>query len=164
MAQAGETVFLVLRAEFLAGKDVLALFVNPLLAAAEPLLADAELSNINLAPADYLYINNSGGWTIDEIRVGSSFADVAPVQARSVPEPATLALVLLALSAMTFARLRQGRLPPALLRYPQKLGKTNPVAMTPARQTRPPTQIDADTPQASAMKPARALPMRGPVR
>ena len=34
----------------------------------------------------------------------------------------------------------------------------------PARAIRPPTQIEAETPQASAMKPARALPTSGPVR
>ena len=105
VATAGEAVFLVLRAQFLAGNDVLDLFVNPTLGGAEPLLADAEMSNVDLALTDLLYINNSGGWTIDEIRVGSSFADVAPVQVSSVPEPAMLALVLLALSAMAFTRL-----------------------------------------------------------
>ena len=109
VAKAGETVFLVLRAQFLAGNDVFDLFVNPLLGGAQPLLADAEMSNFNLALTDSLYINNSGGWTIDEIRVGSSFANVAPLQASPVSEPATPTLMLLGLTAITFVRLRSKR-------------------------------------------------------
>ncbi len=44
---------------------------------------------------------------------------------------------------------------------PRSGGNTNPVAMMPARHTSPPIQIAAATPQASAMKPARALPTSG---
>jgi hypothetical protein len=50
------------------------------------------------------------------------------------------------------------------LRYAQNRGSAKPVAMTPARHTSPPIQMEVDTPQASAMKPARAFPTRGPVR
>ena len=74
VATAGETVFLVLRAQFSAGNDVLSLSVNPLPGGAQPLLASAQMSNVDLALKGSLHINNSGGRTIDEIRVGSSFA------------------------------------------------------------------------------------------
>ena len=109
VATAGETVFLVLRAQFSAGNDVLSLSVNPLPGGAQPLLADAQMSNVNMALTNSLYINNSGGWTIDEIRIGSSFADVAPLQASPVPEPAMPTMMLLGLTAITFVRLRSQR-------------------------------------------------------
>lgn len=94
VAQVGETVLLVLRAQFLAGNDVFDLFVNPLPGAAEPSQPDATMSLFDLGTAGLVTINNAGAWTIDELRLGTSFADVTP--AALLPAPTTLALLLAA--------------------------------------------------------------------
>jgi len=109
------TVFLVMKAQFLAPFDIFDLYVDPLPGAAEPLQADAELSGFNLGATNFLYINNAGGWTIDEIRIGSTFAAVTPT---SVPEPASLLLVMMGLAAIALAR-RRGATVAARRSHPQ---------------------------------------------
>jgi hypothetical protein len=82
--QVGETVLLVLRAQFQAGNDLFDLFVNPVPGVAEPALADATMTNVDLLADSFVTINNAGAWTLDEIRIGSTLADVTP---SAVPEP-----------------------------------------------------------------------------
>lgn len=89
-AALGETVLLVVRAQFLAGDDLFDLYVNPQLGSAEPLAADATLTGFDLGSTSRLVINNAGAWTIDEIRLGGRFADVTPT---AVPEPPLTALL-----------------------------------------------------------------------
>jgi hypothetical protein len=83
----GTTVFLVLRANFQPGNDRFSLYVDPTPGGPEPVVPDAVKTNYDLPPANNIFINNAGGWTTDEIRLGSTFASVAPA-----PEPAALAL------------------------------------------------------------------------
>lgn len=105
VAQAGTTVLLVLRAQFKAGLDTFDLFVDPVPGLAEPLVADATMTNVDLDLVNnsFLYINNPGGWTIDEIRLGSTFADVTPT---AVPAPSSALLIALGMVVVGLARRR----------------------------------------------------------
>ncbi len=95
-AVSGQTALLVIKSEFLAGNDRFTLYVNPTPGAPEPAFGtvkqDASLSTFNT-----LTIYSTGAFSLDELRVGNTFADVVPV----VPEPAGLVLggsiILLAL-------------------------------------------------------------------
>ncbi len=99
----GTTVWLVVRAQFKAGHDLFELFVNPPTSGLPP-VPSATKSNHDAGTADYFLVNNAGGFTTDEIRIGTSYADVAPV-----PEPAACAagLGLTALWAVHRARRRE---------------------------------------------------------
>ena len=105
-AQAGTTVLLVLHAQFQAGNDIFELFVDPVPGIAEPLVADATMANFDLAQPDFLYINNPGGWTMDEIRLGPTFAAVTPV---AVPAPPSSLLIVGGLAVIALARRRSKR-------------------------------------------------------
>ena len=106
MANAGETTLLLLRAQFLAGNDVLDLFVNPVAGAPLPLVADATLPLFNLGSTDAIVVNNAGAWTADEIRLGTTVDDVLPA---AVPEPASMSLLMSGLAAAALARRRRAR-------------------------------------------------------
>jgi hypothetical protein len=82
----GQTVLLVLEAQFQAGNDVLSLFVNPTPGQPQPATPSATKNDLDVGTVTDVAINNYGGYTTDEIRIGSTFASVAPVSA--VPEPA----------------------------------------------------------------------------
>jgi hypothetical protein len=79
----GQTVLLVLEAQFQAGNDLLSLFVNPTPGQAQPATPSATKSDLDVGTVNSVVINNYGGYTTDEIRIGSTFASVT-----SVPEPA----------------------------------------------------------------------------
>lgn len=81
----GQTVLLVLEAQFQAGNDQLSLFVNPVPGAPQPATPSAVKSNVDVGTVSSIAINNYGGFTTDEIRIGSTFASVTPA---AVPEPA----------------------------------------------------------------------------
>ena len=63
-----------------------------------PGVADATLTNVDLdlLNNNFLYINNPGGWTIDEIRLGSTFAAVTPT---AIPVPSSSMLIAGGLAA-----------------------------------------------------------------
>jgi hypothetical protein len=73
----GETVFLVLRADFLAGPDRFALYVNPEPGKPEPAVGTVK-SDLDVFTVDKLVIYSTGAFSIDEIRLGTTFADVTP--------------------------------------------------------------------------------------
>jgi hypothetical protein len=90
---AGETAFIVLKSQFLAGNDIYSIFVNPTLDGEES--ATPSASKTNFDPANPLIgttfqFNNYGYYTIDEIRVGTTYADVMPT---AIPEPTSLSLI-----------------------------------------------------------------------
>ena len=93
----------MLRALFQAGNDVLDLFVNPVPGAAEPVLADATVTDFDVGAGSFVTINNAGAWTLDEIRIGSTFADVTP---SAVPAPPVALLLATGLMLAGLARFR----------------------------------------------------------
>lgn len=82
---AGQTVLFVVRVDFLPGDDRLSLYINPTSGLPEPGVPDVLKTDLDLGTVGSLTINNYGGFSTDEIRIGSSFASVTPGAA--VPEP-----------------------------------------------------------------------------
>jgi hypothetical protein len=86
----GETVFLVLKAEFAAGNDQVTLYVNPIPGAPEP-GSGVVKNNSDVGNVAGLTVYSTGAFSFDEFRLGETFADVTPV-----PEPASDLLALAA--------------------------------------------------------------------
>jgi hypothetical protein len=78
----GQTVLLVMEAQFQAGDDVLSLFVNPTPGQPQPGTPSATKNDLDVGTVTAVLINNYGGYTTDEIRIGPTFASVT-----TVPEP-----------------------------------------------------------------------------
>lgn len=78
---AGQTAFLVIKAEFRAGADVFTLYVNPTPGGPEP-ISGATKSDSDVGTVAGLTIYSSGAFSIDELRVGETFADVTPIANR----------------------------------------------------------------------------------
>jgi hypothetical protein len=95
----GETVFLVLKSQFTAGNDQFTLYVNPTPGGPEP-GAGLVKNNSNVGTVAGLTLYSTGAFSIDEFRLGETFADVTPV----VPEPATWLLAFVALTALARRR------------------------------------------------------------
>lgn len=74
---AGRTALLVVKAQFLPGADMFTLYVNPRPGSTEP-TAGVVKSDLDLGTVSALGIYSTGAFTIDEIRVGTSFSDVTP--------------------------------------------------------------------------------------
>jgi hypothetical protein len=86
----GATAQIVVKAEFLDGNDRFSLYVNP--GVTQPTRADAVKSDIDLGLVDALVIYSGGAFSLDEIRVGTTFSDLAgsgnpapPAQTSSAP-------------------------------------------------------------------------------
>ena len=71
---------LLVRIMYQDGPDVIDLFVNPNLAAGEPMVASATKNDFDLTEVNLigLLAGNDTNWVVDEIRLGNSFADVTP--------------------------------------------------------------------------------------
>jgi hypothetical protein len=85
---AGQTSLLVVKAEFLANNDRFTLYVNPLPGGPEPLAGTVKF-NSNLGTVSGFTLYSSGAFSVDELRLGETFADVTP----AVPEPGAMALL-----------------------------------------------------------------------
>ena len=97
----------VLRIDFLPGDDRLWLYLNPTPGLPEPAVPDVLKTDLDLGMVGSLTINNYGGFSTDEIRIGSSFASVTPEAA--VPEPEYgVAVALAALIMLISLRRRTG--------------------------------------------------------
>jgi hypothetical protein len=79
-AVVGKTALLVVKAQFLAGNDVFTLYVNPRPGHPEPVTGNAVKSDVDLGTVSKIGIYSTGAFGIDEIRIGSTFADVTPVR------------------------------------------------------------------------------------
>ncbi|MBX9579216.1 MAG: PEP-CTERM sorting domain-containing protein [Gemmataceae bacterium] len=102
----GETALLVLKAEFLPGHDRFTLYVNPTPGGPEP-GAGAVNTALDLPTVTGLTIYSTGAFSVDEIRVGMTFADVTPVAPAAVPEPAGLTLAGIAAAGLALRRRRR---------------------------------------------------------
>lgn len=73
----GETALLVVKAEFRAGNDIFTLYANPTPGDPEP--SDGVVkSDLDLGTVSKIGIYSTGAFSIDEIRVGATYADVVP--------------------------------------------------------------------------------------
>jgi hypothetical protein len=100
---ANQTYLLVVRMNFIAGADNVALFVNPDLSLGEPGTPNAVKTDKNLFTVSGINIYSRGGFRLDEIRVGDTWADVTPTSAE-VPEPSSLALMGAGAMLLAFGR------------------------------------------------------------
>ncbi|HEV8607219.1 MAG TPA: hypothetical protein VGQ99_17905 [Tepidisphaeraceae bacterium] len=99
----GQTALLVVKAEFMnqLEPDRFTLYVDPIPGGPEPAIGTIKFdSGMTIATGFTLY--STGAFSVDELRMGQTFADVTP----AVPEPAALAIVLLpALAALARRRI-----------------------------------------------------------
>jgi hypothetical protein len=125
-AVVGETAFLVLKAEFGAagGNDRFTLYANPTPGGAEP-AGGAVKTSSNIGTVTGLTLYSTGAFSFDEIRVGTTFADVAPGGAPVVPLPSAAWGGLALIAALGVAR--KGRSAAATL------GRLFPIAPDPQR-------------------------------
>lgn len=73
----GQTAFLVVRADFLSGNDLFTLYANPSPGEPEP-TSGVVKADLNLGAVTRLGIYSTGAFSVDEIRIGASYADVTP--------------------------------------------------------------------------------------
>ena len=83
------TALIVLKSEFTNGTDTFSLFVNPTSGVSEPENADA-VRTASLGEVQGLTIYSTGAFSLDELRLGETFADVVPV-----PEPSASLLLFI---------------------------------------------------------------------
>lgn len=76
-AAVGQTALLVVKAQFLSGNDIFTLYVNPVPGQPEP-ATGAVKGDLNLGKVSAVGIYSSGAFALDEIRIGTTFADVTP--------------------------------------------------------------------------------------
>jgi hypothetical protein len=107
-AVAGKTVLIVVRFDFLPGNDRVLLYINPTPGQPEPAVPNVLKTDLDVGSVTSLAINNYGGFTTDEIRIGSSFDAVTPPQSVAVPALSTFGLTLAA-AALAFLAIRAMR-------------------------------------------------------
>jgi hypothetical protein len=95
----GQTVLFVVRGDFTSGNDTFRVYVNPTPGLAEPASADATKSDSNVGTISVLGLDTGGSFKADEIRIGTTFADVVPT-----PEPTSLLLLVLICFPMLLRR------------------------------------------------------------
>jgi hypothetical protein len=84
-AVVGRTALLVVKAQFMAGNDVFTLYVNPEPGRPEP-SSTVVKTDLNLGTVSRIGIYSVGAFLIDEIRIGTTFADVVP-RGDNTPDP-----------------------------------------------------------------------------
>ena len=111
-ALAGEVALLVLKMAFSASDSTFSLYVDPLPGGIEPASADAVKLNPTLGSVSYIGLYSTGAFSLDEIRIGTTYADVVPGVGQ-VPEPSTLALLAMAGAVLIGSRRLAGDRPAA---------------------------------------------------
>jgi hypothetical protein len=110
-ATSGKATLLVVKLQFVNGKDTISLFVNPTPGEAEPAVPDAIKKDLDFVAGQYMleFISNRE-WGLDEIRIGTTFADVTPKAAErgeTVPEPSSILLLCTGVSGWLVVRWRR---------------------------------------------------------
>ena len=77
-AVVGRTALLVVRADFRPGKDVFTLYVNPRPRDPEPSSGAVE-ADLDLGLVSRLGLYSTGAFAVDEVRIGTTYADVVQV-------------------------------------------------------------------------------------
>jgi hypothetical protein len=114
-AVVGQTTFLVVRADFAAGPDAFTLYLNPTPGGTEPLTGTVK-NDMDAGAITGVEIFSAGAYSLDEIRIGDTFADVTPA-----PEPSTAIMILLAGATLVILnRSRIGGVGAALLMLDEK--------------------------------------------
>ena len=98
----GETAFLVVKAQFLPRNDTFTLYTNPVIGNAEP-VAGVTKTDLDLGNVSAISVLSTGSFAIDEIRMGTTYAEVTP--AAAVPEPNASILLMSAVSALLTTQL-----------------------------------------------------------
>lgn len=73
----GETALLVLKVEFREGPEKATLFVNPKPGESEPATGVTK-EDVDLGNLDFVMLYSTGAHSVDEVRLGTSFASVVP--------------------------------------------------------------------------------------
>jgi len=73
----GRTALMVVKAQFMPGVDIFTLYTNPLPNRPEPAKGLVK-SDIDLGVVSAIGIYSTGAFSIDEIRIGTTYADVLP--------------------------------------------------------------------------------------
>jgi len=87
----GQTAFIVAKIDWAAGADTISIFVNPtvggVLGAAGAVKSDVDLGDLGSLG---LSTGVNALWSVDELRIGGSFAAVAPGTSSAIPLPGAL--------------------------------------------------------------------------
>lgn len=99
----GQTAFLVARVQLVNGNDTVRLYVNPAPDQPEPATGSApDLTGQNFGTISQLGISTSDAYSVDEIRLGLTYASVTPA-----PEPGAAAMMII--GTCMLLRRRPGR-------------------------------------------------------
>jgi hypothetical protein len=125
----GATAFLVLKAEFGEVGDVFTLYVNPPPVPVEPLTGVVKTDHL-AGSVDGLTVYSTGEFSLDELRLGESYADVAPFVEPALNHAIAGELVELSWDAPGFRLERASGLGPAFLWSPTPAGDQSPVTFS----------------------------------
>src|SRR6185295_4842363 len=75
----GKTVFIVVKMEFRQGPDKFTLFMNPIPGQPEPRNGLVK-EDLDLPFADVIFLYSRAAWSVDEIRLGTTWEDVTPAR------------------------------------------------------------------------------------
>ncbi len=104
-AVVNQTYLLVVKAQFLAGNDKFTLYVDPTPGGSEPLNGTVK-SDLNVSTINAIDLYSTGAFSLDEIRIGQTFAEVTPAV---VPAPSSLAVLLVGMASVSGLALRRRR-------------------------------------------------------
>ena len=78
-ARTDKTTPLVVKIQFMAGPEVITLYTDPAVGRSEP-ASNVVKTDLDLGTVNRIGLYSTGAFAIDEIRIGTTFADVLPTQ------------------------------------------------------------------------------------